>query len=187
MKNKTLLTKPEKKTKQTPPIPELYTNKNKKFLKKLKTFKEDSKNQTNIKISSIEDEEINSEDYISSTMLDVETNTYINNLTNHFNNNCDANNLLINSLSKINKNDILTSIIQKNFNEKESNNDIIIKNIINNNYNFNINNPFNVGRNVASSQGDVLLAMYDSVNNATIKELAFRIFKSVKVALSHEN
>lgn len=44
-----------------------------------------------------------------------------------------------------------------------------------------------IGRNVASSQGDVLLAMYDSVNNATIKELAFRIFKSVKVALSHEN
>lgn len=44
-----------------------------------------------------------------------------------------------------------------------------------------------IGRNVASSQGDVLLSMYDSVNNATIKELAFRIFKSVKVALSHEN
>ena len=167
MKNKTLLTKPEKKTKQTPPIPELYTNKNKKFLIKSKTFKEDSKNQTNIKISSIEDEEINSEDYISSTMLDVETNTYINNLTNHFNNNCDANNLLINSLSKLNKNDILTSIIQKNFNEKESNNDIIIKNIINNNYNFNINNPFNVGRTIENKKKNNIIISVNEENNSS--------------------
>ena len=38
-------------------------------------------------------------------------------------------------------------------------------------------------RNVASSQGDILLSMYDRVNGSVLKGLAFRIIENIKVAL----
>ena len=38
-------------------------------------------------------------------------------------------------------------------------------------------------RNVSSSQGDILLSMYDRVNDSVLKDLAFRIIENVKVAL----
>lgn len=39
-------------------------------------------------------------------------------------------------------------------------------------------------RNIANAQGDVLLSMYDGVNGATLKDLAFRIVENLKVALA---
>ena len=174
MKNKKFLTKLEKQAKQSSSISGLYTNtntninsKNNKLSIKAKTFKEDDKKQSDSKIPNNDDEEINSEDYISSTMLDVETNTYINNLTNHLNNNIDTSNLQMNILSKLNTNDILSKIIQKNFSEKESSNDIIIKNIINNNYNVNIGNPFNVGRVIENKkQNDININVNEESNSS---------------------
>jgi len=38
-------------------------------------------------------------------------------------------------------------------------------------------------RNIANAQGDVLLSMYDGVNGAVLKDLAFRIVENLKVAL----
>lgn len=38
-------------------------------------------------------------------------------------------------------------------------------------------------RNVSSSQGDILLSMYDRVNDSVLKGLAFRIIENVKIAL----
>lgn len=39
-------------------------------------------------------------------------------------------------------------------------------------------------RNIANAQGDVLLSMYDGVNGAVLKDLAFRIVENLKVALA---
>lgn len=38
-------------------------------------------------------------------------------------------------------------------------------------------------RNIANAQGDVLLSMYDRVDGAVLKNLAFRIVENLKVAL----
>lgn len=39
-------------------------------------------------------------------------------------------------------------------------------------------------RNIANAQGDVLLSMYDGINGAVLKDLAFRIVENLKVALT---
>ena len=39
-------------------------------------------------------------------------------------------------------------------------------------------------RNIASSQGDILLSMYDRVNGSVLKGLAFRIVENLKMALA---
>ena len=96
---------------------------------KQKAFISTYDNENEKENEEVEEEEINSDEYVSSTMLDVDTNTYIN-MTNNtiVTNKDDKNN---NKISSKNKNNIFTQgKLKKKENENDNNlNDILLNNI----------------------------------------------------------